>query len=546
MRTPRSQVLRGRAQRSGHEDGRTKRYRDDQLSQEQRRKAELGRVVGRFVDAERDEWKQLLNPVLLEVSPVFDRDGKIMPIGATGPLMDELQKTRSRYKRPDGRWQALRMQGYLTDTNGLPVTDEKGRKIRGDLDCKTAVLHEAFEIDPRLSRMVVLAAHEGKEMQELVTEFLRIGAGVAKEAFEKHTGLRVEFIPYHPKVYAGHFQPYFTLVDPEGNKLGNARRPHVGPAMLGAARWRSMGYKGKALDALTGVENSEAGLDAVLQSRGSKSVDYLVQKDLDRELLAWIDDRRFAKLHPFFEKASDDYEKYLARRRGKIDEAETARKRILALEAEVAAQAKALAEARLEIDRDLCRGLLKPLLSATSWVQMARVEGENAGRKVPGGLSDYVEKDHKTHAFGWGLTVVFMNLFQKVQTALGAGDPAVHDLEAEVAACRDEDSVEFVSDAGKAVKLPELLQALQRLAAGKETGEDEFWCDEFGRVKGEVQDRIAVLAKNPHWRTFAREAQDLYDAVSARVKERRLREYRDPSQDKRVEGDEWKDGKPPV
>ncbi len=332
---------------SRHGHGLTRDYGRDNLQQYFQRQEARQLRLDHFLGNEEEYWKALLEgvePVLNDV--VIDRYGNYLNIDAREALMQERIQSRSWYRRKDGKPQRLRSQPYARDPlTGEVLEDANGKRIRRELPAADVpvIYHEAVMLDPRLSLMVVLATRAG--LGEQAKSYLFAGAKDVVDLWERLTGLEIVDVPYHAKVLGGHFQPEFVLVDAAHRKLGSADSlVHLGRPMLGVLRWRQMGISGKDLDRLTGVWNSDGGLDDALANRGDRAIDKRVMEELDLRMWARLkEEDSYRDLLPFLTEAEQQYADY---RRGKADAIsrpdEEAQKKIDQLEAIVAQLAATL------------------------------------------------------------------------------------------------------------------------------------------------------------------------------------------------------------
>ncbi len=303
---------------SRHGHGLTRDYGRDNLQQYFQRQEARQLRLDHFLGNEEEYWQALLEgvePVLNDV--VIDREGQHLSIDAREALMQERIQSRSWYRRKDGKPQRLRSQPYARDPETKEVLlDSNGKKIRRELPSEDVpvVYHEAIMLDPRLSLMLVLATRAGLGAQ--AKSYLFAGAKDVVELWESITGLEIVDVPYHAKVLGGHFQPEFVLVDAKHQKLGSADAlVHLGRPMLGVLRWRSMGISGKDLDRLTGVRDSDAGLDDALANRGARAIDKRVMEELDLRMWARLkEDDTFRNLLPFLTEAEQQYADYRQRK----------------------------------------------------------------------------------------------------------------------------------------------------------------------------------------------------------------------------------------
>lgn len=306
-------------------DGQDAKYLDDQRRgievRERDRLIRRQLVIDDFEQSEALRWRALMPPKLevdINKACLVDRHGK--PISGTDrqERMQHLVTDRSWYIRSGGKRQRLRSQPCVRDRDtGKPLRDPKtGRKIRRELDAAQVpvIYHDSYQLDPRVSRALVLAAGEG--LLDLVAQFVRAGAADVVEFFETFTGLRVEMLPFHAKILAGHYQPDIVVVDPNHKKLGSFDGLiHMGKAMCGVARFRRMGLPAEEVDRYTvHGKGSYEGLDDAMQDRGSKSVDLYIEKGLDERTLARLKEPAYAGLLPYYEQASTYYADYLRRR----------------------------------------------------------------------------------------------------------------------------------------------------------------------------------------------------------------------------------------
>ena len=429
-----------------HGDARLKKYRDDQLRGREARERRLELSIDAFINRKRREWDALLAPVHDAMAFVKDGAGHDLSVAEVDARRVELVATRGRYKRKDGAWAALRSQRVVVGPDGKALRNEKNRKRplleRVPIEETKVILHEAFELDPRLSLALTHAAKAAPQGGAW-REFLEATAADVADLVEQHIGARPELVPYHPKALAGHFQPEFCIVDAAGNKLTVRQRVHLGPAMVGAARWRGMGFKGADLDALTGIKDSEVGLDYVLKSRGEKACDWLVLRDLDAITSARLKEPRYSSLLPFWEQGCRDYEDYLSERRHVIG-AEAAAKRLKA-----------------ELD--------------ASEERAERAEGD---WKRTDALATKNQEELKRS----------MGLLKKAGARMKA-------LEAENAALKG--SPVFVVHNGQRWTPHQLKDALERLASGQERGTDEFVLDDSGCVAVSIMRQLESFERHP-------------------------------------------------
>jgi hypothetical protein len=333
---------------SRHGDGRKWEYDRDNLQQYLQRKETRQLRLDHFFDQEEECWRLLLEgvePVLNDV--VIDRQGQYLSVDAREALMQERKESRSWYRRKDGKPQRLRSQPYARDSlTGEVLEDANGKKIRRELPAADVpvIYHEAIMLDPRLSLMVVLATRAG--LGEQAKSYLFAGAKDVVELWESITGLEIVDVPYHAKVFGGHYQPEFVLVNAQHQKLGSADAlVHLGRPMLGVLRWRQMGIMGKDLDRLTGVPDSDAGLDNALADRGARAIDKKVMEELDVRMWARLrEEEAFHDLLPFLAEAEQQYADYRQRKADAISRPdEEAQRKIEQLGEAVAQQAAMIA-----------------------------------------------------------------------------------------------------------------------------------------------------------------------------------------------------------
>lgn len=333
---------------SGHGDGRKGEYDRDNLRQYLQRKEARQLRLDHFLGNEEEYWKALLKgvePVLNDM--VIDREGQHLSIEGREALMQERIHSRSWFRRKDGKPQRLRSQPCARDpVTGEVLVNSNGKKIRRELPAEDVpvVYHEAIMLDPRLSLMVVLATRAG--LGEQAKSYLFAGAKDVVELWESITGLEIVDVPFHCKVFGGHYQPEFVLVDADHRKLGSADSlVHLGRPMLGVLRWREMGIAGKDLDRLTGVADADAGLDDALADRGARAIDKMVMQQLDKRMWARLKEGdTYRDLLPFLTEAEQQYANYRQRKADAISRTdEEAQLKIEQLGHAVAQQAATIA-----------------------------------------------------------------------------------------------------------------------------------------------------------------------------------------------------------
>lgn len=305
-----------------HSDGRSELYEKHQRIQAEFRSNERLRNLAPFLDREERRYNQLLKPVEKALNSVVqDRAGCIITIEQGKELRTQAAKSRLHYKRPNGSWDRLRERQVVKDEHGRAVKNVSGGLVRKEVPAERVrvILHDSFQIDPVLALGVVFATRDGGLLAELALEFLRVGGQDAIEIFEAVTGAEVVTMPYHSKAMGGHFQPDYVIVAEDGTKLALKKLSHLGHSMLGAWRWTEMGYTGEALDQLTGVAESEVGLEEILDYRGKRTVDFKVCSELDHRMQKRLDEPRFAALKEIVvNRARPEYEAYLQRRRAAL------------------------------------------------------------------------------------------------------------------------------------------------------------------------------------------------------------------------------------
>lgn len=337
---------------SRHGDGRKGEYDRDNLRQYLQRKETRQLRLDHFFDQEEECWRLLLEgvePVLNDV--VIDRQGQYLSVDAREALMQERKEDRCWFRRRDGKPQRLRSQPYARDPlTGEVLEDANGKKIRRELPAADVpvIYHEAIMLDPRLSLMVVLATRAG--LGEQAKSYLFAGAKDVVELWENITGLEIVDVPYHAKVLGGHYQPEFVLVDAAHRKLGSADAlVHLGRPMLGVLRWRSMGVSGKDLDRLTGVPDSDAGLDDALADRGARATDKKVMEELDQRMWARLrEEESFRDLLPFLAEAEQQYADYRQRKADAISRPDEEAQRKIEQLGEAGAQQAAMIASQAE------------------------------------------------------------------------------------------------------------------------------------------------------------------------------------------------------
>jgi len=337
---------------SRHGDGRKRDYGHDNLQQYLQRKNARQLRLDHFVGREEEHWKALLEGVEEVLNDiVIDRDGRYLSVAAREALMQERLESRGWYRRTDGKPQRLRSQPFARDpVTGIVLLDEAGKKIRRELPAADVpvVYHEAIMVDPRLSLLAVVATRAGLGQQ--VKDYLFAGAKDVVEIFERLTGLEIVDVPYHAKVLGGHFQPEFVLVNADHKKLGSAdSMVHLGRPMLGVLRWRQMGIAGKDLDRLTGVKDSDAGLDDALTDRGDRAIDKKIMEELDVRMWARLkEDDAFRDLLPFLTEAEQQYSDYRQRKADAISRPDEEAQRKIEQLAEAVAQKAAMIASQAE------------------------------------------------------------------------------------------------------------------------------------------------------------------------------------------------------
>ena len=373
---------------SRHGHGLTRDYGRDNLQQYFQRQEARQLRLDHFFGKEEECWKALLEGVEAVLNDVvIDREGQHLGIVAREALMQERIQSRSWYRRKDGKPQRLRSQPYARDPlTGEVLEDANGKKIRRELPAADVpvIYHEAIMLDPRLSLMVVLATRTG--LGEQAKSYLFSGAKDVVELWESITGLEIVDVPYHAKVLGGHYQPEFVLVDAAHQKLGSADSlVHLGRPMLGVLRWRAMGISGKDLDRLTGVPDSDAGLDDALANRGARAIDKRVMEELDLRMWARLkEDDSYRDLLPLLTEAEQQYADYRQRKSDAISRLdEEAQRKIEQLGEAVAQQATVIAsqaaalenaeaqEAEAKKDREKVRTEKERLASELESVRLA-------------------------------------------------------------------------------------------------------------------------------------------------------------------------------
>lgn len=316
------------AAKTGHIDARSTKYKKDQARQRRIR----GEARWTFQSKRPDILAQHPEHENLSLEFVVDRMGTDINQDAFGSLIKTMWSTRGFYLIPrKDRLEKLRRvylrqwETYVIEiaTGSTLRRHQRGanlkygrralqlkageEKVRVEVprDKVTVVFYEALNQAPWHSWALVEAAKRG--LQPIVLRFLReLGKELIPIA-EKSTGCEAVACPYHPKVWAGHFQVPFVCVNADNVKIGSFDWSHLGRAMLGAWRLREFGYRGKKLDEITGEKDSEAGIEEAIADRGDKSPDYLLAVWLDRRTEELLQTPEFVLLRPYFAKGRDAY-----------------------------------------------------------------------------------------------------------------------------------------------------------------------------------------------------------------------------------------------
>ena len=319
--------------RTPHQDPRDPNY---VAHQEQQRSWRRAAAKGMILQNRSDLSDGTPNHEKLGLEFVVDRNGRDLSWAEHNDLRQFMATDRAQYRaaysakdrkgglRTGVRWMPLRQfETHLIAKDGHFIKKiERGEKIRKNEKKKAdpigsrrvrvelaksdviTLKYEAFTLAPWHSRGVLLAA----EKQNVLTlEFLKILASDLVPVVEKFTKCEVVAVPHHPKTWACHFQPSFVCVDSSGNKMGDFDWCHFGRALVGAWRLWKFGYKGKALDEMTGKIGSTKGLAKFMRERGRRSVDLKVARWMDGNVDARLREPRFEPLREFFDKARKLY-----------------------------------------------------------------------------------------------------------------------------------------------------------------------------------------------------------------------------------------------
>jgi len=300
-----------------HGHGCSKLYRMHQEVQERLRQDQRASTVAKFLGREERGFRSLYGRAETTLNAaVIDANGKIVTPAEAHAIREAALKYAGRYRRADGRWERIRQKKAVLDQSGEPIRDKNGKLVRQEACVESVKLiqHQAFTIHPVISLTLAIAAVVGGNAAAEALKFLTICAVKMAGVFEKHVGIRPILTPYHSKPLGGHFQPDYTLVNQDGRKVVQKKMLHLGSKMLGAWRWREMGFRANTLDLITGVEDSESGLDDALNKRGT-GIDYKICREMDDFMVPLIRSSEFSELALIFSgRAEREYVEYLKRR----------------------------------------------------------------------------------------------------------------------------------------------------------------------------------------------------------------------------------------